>query len=225
MIESQRGTTMTDVRAITVRQPWASLTANGRKTIEWRTGRWPRWTGTVLIHAAATWAPGWKGRWFTPADLEGRDGAILDGIGIAGDLGEDVNGSDYYKLDQWASRRVPTGAVIAVGRIVMVLPVYDALTITDYGLAEPWEPHFTVNEFAQRLTEWHANPEDFAEPDWLETPRSDQLAYSGGYAVPGNVGLCLADVVRLDRPVPAKGRLGLWRPDPDLIAECMEQTR
>lgn len=33
----------------------------------------------------------------------------------------------------------------------------------------------------------------------------------------------LADVVALDEPVPAKGRLGIWTPDADLVAAVTEQ--
>lgn len=40
---------MTDIRALTVRQPWASVIAFHGKTVENRT-----WRGTVLIHAAGT---------------------------------------------------------------------------------------------------------------------------------------------------------------------------
>lgn len=47
---------MTDIRALTIRQPWASLIAFHGKTVENRT--WPtRWRGTVLIHAANTADP------------------------------------------------------------------------------------------------------------------------------------------------------------------------
>lgn len=44
------------IRAITVQQPWASLIASGRKTIELRT--WPtRHRGPLLIHSASRVSP------------------------------------------------------------------------------------------------------------------------------------------------------------------------
>ncbi|QLJ06797.1 hypothetical protein HZZ00_37855 (plasmid) [Streptomyces sp. NEAU-sy36] len=35
----------------------------------------------------------------------------------------------------------------------------------------------------------------------------------------------LADVVALDEPVPAKGRLGIWAPDGELVASVTEQIK
>ncbi|MGW8702866.1 ASCH domain-containing protein [Streptomyces eurythermus] len=35
----------------------------------------------------------------------------------------------------------------------------------------------------------------------------------------------LTDVVALDQPIPEKGRLGIWTPDPDLITAVTEQIR
>ena len=40
------------IRALSLRQPWASLVADGRKTIETRTWR-TRYRGTLAIHASA----------------------------------------------------------------------------------------------------------------------------------------------------------------------------
>ena len=49
-------TTDISIKALTIRQPWASLIAFHGKTVENRT--WPtRWRGTVLIHAANTADP------------------------------------------------------------------------------------------------------------------------------------------------------------------------
>lgn len=49
-------TNSTGIRALTVRQPWASLIAFHGKTVENRT--WPtRWRGTLLVHAANTADP------------------------------------------------------------------------------------------------------------------------------------------------------------------------
>jgi hypothetical protein len=47
---------MTDVRALTIRQPWAALIAHGTKRVENRT--WgTAWRGTLLIHAAKSADP------------------------------------------------------------------------------------------------------------------------------------------------------------------------
>ena len=50
-------TTTDDVRALTLRQPWATLVAEHGKDVENRT--WPtRWRGTLLIHAGQGFDPG-----------------------------------------------------------------------------------------------------------------------------------------------------------------------
>lgn len=210
-----------EVRAVTVRQPFASLIARGHKTIEWRGPRWPRWTGPVLIHAGADWATGWKGRWFTWRDLDGEPGRILDAIGVD-DLAEDCHTGEQFCLDRVARRTVPTGAVVAVARIDRVLPIYHEQALSDEGLTVEWQEHFTVDPDLGRLTEWTPKPRF---DGWIESGWNDQLAYSGGMAVPGNVGACLTDVTPLTRPVPAKGRLGLWKPSTELVAECLEVVR
>lgn len=207
-----------EVRAVTVRQPYASLIAGGHKHIEWRGPHWPRWTGPVLIHAGADWAAGWKGRWFTDRELDGRDGRILDAVGVD-DLAEDCHHGGQYLLDRRARAVVPTGAVVAVARIDRVLPVVDGLSL---GLSRV--PQFVVDVEGQ-LTEWNPFPEDFAQPGWAESVWGDELAYSAGMCAPGNVGVCLTDITPLTRPVRAKGRLGLWKPSTELVAECLEVVR
>jgi hypothetical protein len=47
---------MTDIRALTIRQPWAALIAQGTKRVENRT--WgTAWRGTLLIHAGKSADP------------------------------------------------------------------------------------------------------------------------------------------------------------------------
>lgn len=45
-----------------------------------------------------------------------------------------------------------------------------------------------------------------------------------GYFAPGRWGWLLADVRALPDPIPAKGRLGLWTPSPELAASVAAQS-
>lgn len=86
-----------DLRAITVGQPWASLIAVGAKTIETR----PRPTkhrGLVLVHAAAADTDRFMHRYSEAWNA----------------LGEEIGGA-----------APPRGAIVAVARIVQCLPVAD----------------------------------------------------------------------------------------------------
>lgn len=140
---------MKTVRALTVRQPWASLIASGVKPVENRT--WPvpaTWAerGPLLIHAGAA-----VDRAAYGYEHVGR--ALFETVG---------------------NEELPTSAIIAV--VGSVRAHRDGIG----GHCEPWG----VDDC------WH----------WV-----------------------LSDVRRLPRPVPAKGRLGLWVPDAGLLAAVEAQ--
>lgn len=137
---------MTDIRALTVKQPWATLIASGVKDVENRTWVPSRFAGPVLIHAAATVDK-------TAYSHEHVGKALFEAVG---------------------NDELPTGAVIAIAGTVR--PHRDGIGGHCYPLGED--------------DCWH----------WV-----------------------LSDVRRLPRPVPAKGRLGLWIPDPELLAAVEAQ--
>lgn len=127
---------MTEIRALTIRQPWADAIAHGEKRTENRSRR-TNYTGKVLIHAGLT---------------GDREAVVIAGVWP----GPDVR-----------------GAVIAVADLV---GCHQAAK----GCCAPWGFEDC----------WH----------WV-----------------------LSDVRPLPRPIPAKGRLGLWIPDADLLAAVEAQ--
>ena len=185
------------MKALTVRQPWASLIAMGVKRLETRS--WSTtYRGPLMIHAGKAWAPGWLA-WMHEDDdrLE-----LLDSAGGCSD--EDTNGSGYFR--PWA-KSLPLGAVVAVADLVDVVPITDAL-----GGCKDETAHLCVLNRSALL---HS---PFAEP-WpdgaTEHIVSDQLPL--GDFTPGGYAWLLGDVRPID-PVPAKGRQGLWTPDDALLA-------
>ena len=59
------------MRALAVRQPWASLIAEGAKPVEWRSWSTPH-RGPLLICASSSWAPGRGSEWEIPEGFEAR---------------------------------------------------------------------------------------------------------------------------------------------------------
>lgn len=142
---------MIDIRALTVKQPWASLIAARIKPVENRTWPIPRtWQqrGQLLIHA----------------------GAAFDRMSL---LHPEVRSE--LEAQSWPEWPLPAGMVVAVaGKVDCHRAAAGCCTSHRYGEPEGWH--------------------------WV-----------------------LADVRELPRPVPAKGRLGLWRPDADLLAAVEAQ--
>jgi len=209
------------VKAITVRQPWAQLIAEGVKTIEWRT-RPTSYRGPILIHAAkAKMRVGHLVPWYEA------------GFSCEANMGADGYWGDVRY--QWAT--FPLGAVVAVANLTDCLPV-GSFHHGDWDRLDPNPPtrdvdyiNTNVEAIAEGLCEspdasplaiHHTRVSDKGSVHWSE-PIPDQVAYSGGYAVRGNFGYLLSDVRRLGRPVPAKGALGLWTAPDDVVAAVVEQ--
>lgn len=96
----------TDARALTIRQPWASLIAAGVKTIETRS--WSTaYRGPLVIHAGKTL--------YDAADCERfRDALGIEPVAPAAPI-------------------LPLGAVVAVVDLVDVVPIVDELGLTFPG--------------------------------------------------------------------------------------------
>lgn len=186
------------MKAITLHQPYASLIAHGYKCIETRT--WPtHYRGSLAIHAAKRWAPGWL-RWIDPDSPDGWRLETLDNIG--GDAHEDANGGGWYR--PWGSS-LPLGFVVATARLV------DCVPIIGPDDREPAGEHV----FDRGDSLWLVGPENREEigPGVTQdlrdaVPIDDQLPF--GDFTPGRWAWLLADIQRLNPPVPAKGRQGLW---------------
>lgn len=144
------------MRGITLTQPWASLLALGVKRLETRS--WAtQYRGPLLIHASAHVSPETK-----LALRAGGAAATLTALG-------------------WDWRVLPRGSVLAVGRLVDVLPTLLVRAGTEEELADPACPAHVVSE--QELALGFYGPDRFA---WV-----------------------VRDVQPVT-PIPAKGRLGLW---------------
>lgn len=168
----------TDVRAITVRQPWAwSIEAASAdpdaKLIENRSGGAAGWKhrGLLFIHAGERWS-----------DRGADDPRVLRILPPAGiDRGRLLRESHRYADERWHGFR--WGAVIAVAHL-------EDIHLAS-GCCAPWgEQRYTT---------------------------------ASGHLVDQVTHLILADVRRLEDPVPARGMLGLWRPPAEVTADVLAQ--
>lgn len=69
------------------------------------------------------------------------------------------------------------------------------------------------------LYDVHDARDGCCESKWAET----RYVESHGVVVDRVLHLMLEDVVELGRPVPCRGKLGLWRPDPEVVASVLDQ--
>lgn len=156
---------MSEVRGITIRQPYAWAVAAGHKRVENRT-LFTSWRGLLLIHAANVWHAEGSAD-MTVARVWGP------AMGLNGPV-HPVPNPDYFHR-----------GVLAVARLAGVHEATD-------GCCEPWGHHVDPPGPCAPGRELHPAPRPLAHWD-------------------------LADVRRLTEPVPTKGKLGLWRPDPELM--------
>jgi len=172
------------VKAITIRQPWATLIALGVKTIETRSWR-THYRGPVAIHAGAA------------MPIRGPIGAWVVAL-------DDVQ-ERMPKLEHWEAGFVydlPIGAVIATATLADCVPIV--------GLADCHQlaDHHLCTSGDNVLEHW---PMDGRHVDDTEKEHGPQRPY-GDYA-PGGWGWLLTNVQPI-APVPAKGKLGLWEWQP-----------
>lgn len=174
------------MKALTVRQPWASLIALGIKTIETRSWRTDH-RGPIIVHAGA-------------AKPTFRDGSL----GVVGrfvcERRADLGGA--YTLDDGAHDEIlPLGAVVAIANLVDCVPIEECSedrrhVCTFLGDALLHEP-------LHEPLSW-----DSTYPPVSELVIGNQAPY--GDFTPGRWAWLLDDVQPLAVPIPAKGRLGLW---------------
>lgn len=177
------------MKALTIRQPWATLIAYGVKTIETRSWH-TNYRGPVAIHAGAT----------RPADYWYHDHREPKyPIPLAPlyehDLCLDAQSSDdgeWWRC-RWAG---PLGAVIATATLADCLPMIGANDDRPEGL---------------HLAPAHLGTGDrwYLSDEWLRDVRDITAELPYGDYTPGRWGWLLTDVQPID-PVPAKGKLGFW---------------
>ena len=196
-----------DARALTIRQPWASLIALGVKTIgtrSWST----RYRGPLVIHAG-------KAR---PPCSQWEDGPFDDldrfqyGAFTRGPLDTTVDDASWWLHDAEADAvpvPMPLGAVVAVVDLVDVVPIIDgSLGWTEDSDTPPAAVVVSWRGSALLVDTREIGP----FPDL-----TDQLPY--GDFTPGRYAWLLDNPRAIDPPIPAKGKLGPWRPDAALRLE------
>ncbi len=201
------------MKALTVRQPWASLIVLGIKTIETRSWKLPAaMVGQrIAIHAGAARPTSASaqdvGDWQVNPD--GRNGFSVRHWPSARKLGVGRNliCTLYPELaaDEKESRgvyhRLPLGAILGYVTLGEDLPITDVRSDGAHVLnrdGELW--------LAEDVTVQSHGP-GLLEPIQLANPITDQLPY-GDYT-PGRHGWTLHDP-ELCEPIPAKGRVGFW---------------
>lgn len=196
-----------DVKALTIRQPWASLIAAGVKTIETR-GWSTRYRGPLAIHAGARWDVGWgtHALWhdpYHPSTARDRSDILIDKLRC--DPMEDCNESGYWTVDAYSRRHIPLGAVVATCTLADVVPILAAEGSLDVAWARHVAPPSRPSD---RLWLWHGEDDYASPPRWKVEDITAQVPF--GDFTPGRYAWLLTDVTPLADPVPAKGRLGLW---------------
>lgn len=183
------------MKALTIRQPWASLIALGVKTIETRSWRAPQSLigQTIAIHAGK-WTP--RIGAFAGPIHEGPDG------GYEYAMLRDRDGERPWKLwspEGWMT--LPLGAVVATATLAGCLPMVD----NDTGNNRPKQ-----NRYVYMLDD-EAMAIDLTLTAERYTSITDQLPY-GDFA-PGRWAWMLTNVQPCE-PIPAKGKQGLWEWNP-----------
>lgn len=182
------------VRALTVRQPWASLIALGTKRIETRS--WStRYRGPLAIHAGAHRPEHLSrvGEWSVHSQFtEPESGPELRRLGSV-DRGVLV--PDRH--ERGLAAPMPLGAVVAVVDLLDVVPMVD-------DCDDLPDTPACLEVLGSSLRLWADGAAELGD----EVDVSDQRPF--GDFTPGRFAWLLGNVQPLDVPVPAKGKQGLW---------------
>lgn len=174
------------MKALTIRQPWASLIALGVKTIETRS--WSTsYRGPLAIHAGKAW-PVPVAEWQVPADRSNTVGAPC--------VERLVNAADPVTR-RWEMLHTPLGVVVAVVDLLDVVPIVD-------DCDDLPDTPACLEVLGSSLRLWADGAAELGD----EADVSDQLPF-GDFA-PGRFAWLLGNVRPLDPPIPAKGKQGLW---------------
>ena len=172
-------------RCLSLWQPWASAVAEGLKSIETR--HWgTSYRGWLAMHATQR-----------PPDT------VVPGLGLSGPVGGD---DPHHAMDllDGTRLRLPLGAVVAVARLVDVVPMGDA---DDDPIRDGFAYVAANEELGDRWTRE-------AGVVWIGPGQEPWGDYT-----PGRYAWLLSDVRKLPEPIPARGKQGLWEPDDELAAQ------
>lgn len=199
-----------DVRALTLHEPWASLLGSGVKFIETRS--WStRYRGPVLIHAGVA-----------PVSVR-RVGAY--------EVHRQADGSRMFNHGTGRWHDLASGAVVSVASLVDVVPIVEAGSDTDHELhrthgarylCDPG-PTFRTERGTRlgglRLIEVTADDHSYASHVTTTHNGCDLEAQRPyGHFADGRFAWFFDDPRPLREPVDARGRQGLWKPTPELVA-------
>ena len=178
------------MKALTIRQPWASLIALGVKHIETRSWRASQSLigQTIAIHAGK-WQP-------EPGNEYGTGWWWHD------DCGDPII-VEQNPTNGWNQAPAPLGAIVATATLADCLPMVDYAE--ESHRPNPWNGKHRLWPNVRPGELWRTNP---AGGPALDV--SDQLPF--GDFQPGRWAWMLTDVQPCD-PVPAKGKQGLWNWD------------
>lgn len=183
------------MKALTIRQPWASLIAVGAKTIETRSWH-TKYRGPVLIHAAAA---------FPRFERE-----LCERQPFASGLSDVRRNAKPASFELFpVSQALPLGQVVAVAELVACKPAEmfadvfrhrsrGCMPFAEFGIDTD------RNQYVGVSIPYH-------EPEFGDYRR-------------GRFGWILQRVQRLPNPVPAKGALSLWTPDDDVLQRVLAQV-
>jgi len=192
------------VKALTVRQPWASLIVHGVKTIETRSRRvTPAMFGRIGIIAGKAEEDLWVAdgrRWLLRPELHRLGWTTYDRT-LPG-----FGGRNGYRRRPGV--RLPGGSRLPLGRLIGTVELYDCVPIVSPYDGPPagWgtdERVVEVNHYddgTNSLDWWEHGDGEHPDGDW-----SDQLPY--GDFTPGRWAWLLRDPQPCD-PVPMKGAQG-----------------
>lgn len=172
------------MKALTVRQPWASLIACGEKKIETRS-RATQHRGPLAIHAGTHRpVPGDEiGGWWWDWDV---------------DRGIIVDQNNYPQRVEYPA---PLGAIVAVAEVIDCVP--SDPTLWDTRTGGPWTGHARNGDGSDATLLWSDQQGNRHTYDWSQqSPFCD--FENNGWA------WLLADVRPLTEPIPCRGAQGLW---------------
>lgn len=189
------------MKALTLHQPWATLIALRVKTIETRSWRAPESLigQRIAIHA-------------------GRRVAYLEEGGEAWERFDlDTYVATKYPARNISAEPLPLGCVVATARLDECLPVFDRFGsfATDENPLWAWaQDHgWVISNLRNRhlgspFLQVNTPPVVGQRTGWCQSIIDDQLPY-GDFA-PGRWAWMLTDIEPLAKPIPAKGKQGLW---------------
>lgn len=199
----------TEIRVLSLTQPWATLTMlrnpHTRRPVKWvETRSWAtRYTGPVAIAATARIAGLRRGATLTIGDYD-----------VTNDTLRGCKTPQYMLRSpriEWP-HRLTVGHVLGVARLAACVPMvaeddWDATSDAIIGMDGS-------------MILWQRTDPNVAA--MKPTDITDQVPY--GYFEPGRYGWLLADTQRLSAPIPHKGSLGLLRAPEALLNELKGAT-